>query len=195
MIFTHLLFKASKTTAGNTMTTPELFQFTVGVLTIAQARTAGAGVNVRVRGTFTVANEFASPSYMQDTTGGLAVYNTKFSTSVRLGDIWEVAGVLSNYYGLLEMNPLTDSVKISSGNPIPTPKLLHSSGLSETEESQLVRVNKVKFASSGTFATGVDSNYAAGDSYGPMTVYISKYSNVIGSQIPTDSVNIIGVVE
>jgi len=189
-----LTIQSIKDTAGNTMTTPELFQFTVGVLTIAQARTAGAGVNVRVRGTFTVANEFASPSYMQDTTGGLAVYNTKFSTSVRLGDIWEVAGVLSNYYGLLEMNPLTDSVKISSGNPIPTPKLLHSSGLSETEESQLVRVNKVKFASSGTFATGVDSNYAAGDSYGPMTVYISKYSNVIGSQIPTDSVNIIGVV-
>ena len=183
-----------KDTAGNTMTTPELFQFTVGVLTIAQARTAGAGVNVRVRGIVTVANEFASPSYIQDSTGGLAVYNTKFSTSVKLGDIWEIAGVLSNYYGLLEMNPLTDSIKMSSGNPLPNLKLLHSSGLSESEEAQLVRLNKVKFAASGTFAAGVDSNYAAGDAYGPMTVYISKNSNVIGSQIPTDSVNIIGVV-
>jgi len=183
-----------KDTTGNKMTTPASFQFTVGALTIAQARAAGTGVNVRVRGTITVANEFTSPSYMQDSTGGLAVYNTKFSTSVKLGDIWEVAGVLSNYYGLMEMNPLTDSIKISSGNPIPTPKLLYSSGLSETEESELVRVNRVKFAASGTFAAGVDSNYAAGDPYGPMTVYISKYSNVIGSPIPTDSVNIIGVV-
>ena len=131
---------------------------------------------------------------MQDTTGGLAVYNSKFSTSVKLGDIWEVAGVLSNYYGLMEMNPLTDSVKISSGNPLPTPKLLHSSGLSESEESELVRVNRVKFAAYGNFATGADSNYAAGDAYGPMTVYISKYSNIPGSPIPTDSVNIVGVV-
>lgn len=183
-----------KDTVGNAMTIPASFQFSVGVLTIAQAHAAGAGVNVRVRGIITVANEFASPSYMQDTTGGLAVYNSKFSTSVKLGDIWEVAGVLSNYYGLMEMNPLTDSVKISSGNPLPTPKLLHSSGLSESEESELVRVNRVKFAAYGNFATGADSNYAAGDAYGPMTVYISKYSNIPGSPIPTDSVNIVGVV-
>jgi phosphatidylserine/phosphatidylglycerophosphate/cardiolipin synthase-like enzyme/predicted extracellular nuclease len=189
-----LTIKNIKDTVGNAMTTPASFQFSVGVLTIAQAHAAGAGVNVRVRGIITVANEFTSPSYMQDSTGGLAVYNTKFSTSVKLGDIWEVAGVLSNYYGLMEMNPLTDSVKISSGNPLPTPKLLHSSGLSETEESELVRVNRVKFAAYGNFATGVDSNYAAGDAYGPMQVYISKYSNVPGSQIPTDSVNIVGVV-
>ena len=126
-----------KDTAGNAMTMQASFQFSVGILTIAQAHAAGSGVNVCVRGTITVANEFASPSYMQDSTGGLAVYNTKFSTSVRLGDIWEVAGVLSNYYGLLEMNPLTDSVKISSGNPLPIPMLFHSSGLSEIEESQL----------------------------------------------------------
>jgi len=52
----------------------------------------------------------------------------------------------------------------------------------------------VKFAASGNFATGVDSNYAAGDAYGPMTVYISKYSNVVNTPIPTDSVNIVGVV-
>ena len=167
-----------KDIAGNAMTTPATFQFCVGVLTITQARAAGEGANVRVRGIITVANEFASPSYMQDSTGGLAVFNTKFSTSVKLGDIWEVAGSLSDYYGLLEMNPLTDSVKISTGNPLPTPKLLHSSGLSETEESELVRVNRVKFASYGSFATGVDSNYAASDPYGPMTVYISKYSNI-----------------
>jgi phosphatidylserine/phosphatidylglycerophosphate/cardiolipin synthase-like enzyme len=189
-----LTIKNIKDTVGNAMTTPATFQFCVGVLTIAQAHAAGAGVNVRVRGIITVANEFQSPSYMQDSTGGLAVYNAKFSTSVKLGDIWEVAGVLQNYYGLMEMNPLTDSVKISSGNPLPTPKLLHSSGLSETEESELVRVNKVKFAAYGNFASGVDSNYAAGDAYGPMTVYISKYSNIINTQIPTDSVNILGVV-
>jgi len=189
-----LTIKYVKDTVGNAMTTPATFQFCVGVLTIAQAHAAGAGVNVRVRGIITVANEFQSPSYMQDSTGGLAIYNTKFSTSVKMGDIWEVAGVLSNYYGLMEMNPLTDSVKISSGNPLPTPKLLHSSGLSETEESELVRVNRVKFAAYGNFASGVDSNYAAGDAYSPMTVYISKYSNVINTQIPTDSVNIIGVV-
>ncbi|MGD0036828.1 MAG: DUF5689 domain-containing protein, partial [Bacteroidota bacterium] len=189
-----LTIKNIKDTVGNTMTTPATFQFCVGVLTIAQARAVGTGVNVRVSGIITAANEFASPSYLQDSTAGLAVYNTKFSTSVKLGDIWEVVGVLSNYYGLLEMNPLTDSVKISSGNSLPIPKLLHSSGLSETEESELVRVNRVKFAASGNFATGVDSNYAAGDAYGPMTVYISKYSNVVNTPIPTDSVNIVGVV-
>ncbi len=183
-----------KDTTGNAMTTPTIFQFSVGVLTIAQAREAGVGVNVRVRGIITVANELSSPSYMQDSTGGLAVYNTNFSKSVKLGDIWEVAGVLSNYYGLLEMNPVTDSIKVSSGNPLPVPQILHSSGLLESVESKLVRVNRVKFDAPGNFATGVDSNYTAGDAYGPLSIYISKYSNIPASQIPADSVNIVGVV-
>ncbi len=183
-----------KDTSGNAMPTPKNFQFTVGVLTIANARAIGSGVTIRIQGIVTVANEFASPSYMQDSTGALAVFNSKFSLSAKAGDIWEIAGVLADYNGLLEMNPLSDSLRISTGNPLPIPKLKRATQLDESIEAQLVRVNKVKFTSSGSFAVGVDSAYAADDVYGSISVIIDKDSNIPGSPIPTDSVNIVGVV-
>jgi phosphatidylserine/phosphatidylglycerophosphate/cardiolipin synthase-like enzyme len=181
-------------TANNVMST-RVMAFSVGVLTIAQARAVGTGLSMRVRGIITVGNEFQTPpAYIQDSTGGVAVFNYTFVTSAKVGDIWEVGGTLKDFNGLLEIDPLTDSTKISSNNTLPTPRQLNSSQLNESVESQLVRVNKVKFAAVGLFATGVDSAYTAGDAFGPLTVYINKGANIVGSSIPTDSVNLIGVV-
>ncbi|MGD0591620.1 MAG: phospholipase D-like domain-containing protein [Bacteroidota bacterium] len=182
-----------KDIAGNVMTTPATFSFTVGVLTVAQARAAGSGVTVRVRGVVTVANEFKSPSFVQDTTAGVAVYGSSFSSSARVGDLWEIAGVLKDFNGLLEIDPITDTVRLSSGNPLPLPKVVKSTDLNEALEAQLVRINKVKFVATSSFGAG-DSSYSAGDPFGSMTVRVDKDSNIPSSPIPADSVNIVGVL-
>ncbi|MFA6439847.1 MAG: phospholipase D-like domain-containing protein, partial [Bacteriovoracaceae bacterium] len=36
--------------------------------------------------------------------------------------------------------------------------------------------------------------YSAGDAFGPVTVYVAKGSNIVGSTIPVDSVNLVGIV-
>ena len=183
-----------KDTAKNIMSA-RIMSFSVGILTIAQARAVGTGLSMRVRGIITAGNEFGSPpAYIQDSTGGLAVFNFNFVLSAKVGDLWELGGTLKDFNGLLEIDPLSDSVKISTNNPRPVLKQLNSTLLNESVESQLVRVNKVKFAAAGLFATGVDSVYAAGDAFGPLTVYVSKGSNIVGSSIPADSVNLIGIV-
>ena len=181
-------------TAGNVMLGVQQRSFVVGVLTIAEARAAAPGTTVRVRGIVTVANEFGSPSFLQDSTGGIGVYGTSFSAGAKQGDLWEVTGVLKNYYSLLELDPLTDTVRISSGNPLPAPKLLPSSQLSESVEGQLVRVNRVKFANVGAFGSGVDSSYVVGDAQGTFILRVDKDSNIPGSPIPADSANIVGIV-
>jgi phosphatidylserine/phosphatidylglycerophosphate/cardiolipin synthase-like enzyme len=184
-----------KDTSGNIISTPITLKFCYGSVKISDARALGVGSAVRVSGVITVANEFAGPpAYIQDSTGGVAVFNYNFVTSAKVGDIWEVGGTLKDFNGLLEIDPLTDSVKISSNNPRPAPKQLNSTVLNESVESQIVRVNKVMFAASGLFATGVDSAYEAGDAFGPLIVYVSKGSNIVGSSIPADSVNLIGIV-
>lgn len=182
-----------KDTTGNTMPS-RVMAFSVGVLTIAQARAVGAGLSMRVRGIITAGNiEFSGPpAYMQDSTGGLAVFS--YNLTAKVGDIWEVSGTLKDYNGLLEIDPLTDSIKISSNNPLPVPIQTNSTFLNESVESQLIRVNKVKFDAVGRFATAVDSVYTAGDAFGPLTVYVSRGSNIVGTDIPTDSVNLIGIV-
>jgi phosphatidylserine/phosphatidylglycerophosphate/cardiolipin synthase-like enzyme/DNA/RNA endonuclease YhcR with UshA esterase domain len=182
-----------KDIAGNVMTTPTTFTFTVGVLTVAQARTAGSGVAVRVRGVVTVANEFKSPSFIQDTTAGVAVYGSNFSSSAHVGDLWEITGVLKDFNGLLEIDPITDTVRLSSGKPLPLPKVVKSTDLNEALEAQLVRINNVKFAATSSFGAG-DSSYSAGDPFGIMTVRVDKDSNIPISPIPADSVNIVGVL-
>ncbi len=181
-------------TAGNAMNTPQISKFTFGTVTIAQARALGEGASIRVKGILTVANEFKSPSYLQDGTAGVAVFNNNFSTSSKIGDEWEVAGSLKSFNGLLEIDPVTDTLKISTNNALPDVKRLKSTQLNESVESQLVRINKVLFVSTGNFATGVDSNYAANDAFGPLTIYIDKDSNIPGIPIPADSVNLVGVV-
>ncbi len=184
-----------KDTVGNAIASPIQISFSYGTVTIAQARAAGAGQAVRVRGIITAGNEFSSPSFMQDSTGGIAVFNYNFSTSAKVGDVWEAAGTLQDFHGLLEMNPLTDSVKISSGNVPPAPKIISSSQIGEAYESQLVRVNKVKFVASGNFGPNTkDSTYLVSDALGTFTINIDKDCNIPGSLIPVDSVNVAGVL-
>ena len=181
-----------KDTAGNAMPAPQMVTFSYGTLTIAQARAAGAGQLVRVRGIITVSNQFASPSYIQDSTAGLAVYSTAFSSSVKVGDIWEVAGTLKDFNGLLEVDPISDTLKISSGNVVPAPKIVKSTDLTESNEGQLVRVNKLKFEGEGSFAAS--TNYNADDAYVTAAIRIVSATGIGLSPIPTDSVNVVGVL-
>ncbi len=181
-------------TAGNIMPSAQQRSFVVGVLSVADARAAAPGTTVRVRGVLTVGNEFKSPSFLQDSTGGIGVYGTNFSASASRGDLWEVTGVLKDYYNLLELDPITDTVRVSSGNLVPAPKLITSAQIGEAYEGQLVRINRVKLAQSGTFGTGVDSSYAGADAAGTVALRVDKDSNIPGTPIPADSVNIVGIV-
>ena len=191
--FYTLTIQNVKDIAGNEMTPSKTFSFMFGVLTIAQARSAGAGVAVRVRGIVTVANEFKSPSFIQDATAGVAVCSSSFSSSACVGDLWEIAGVLKDFDGLLEIDQITDTVRLSSGNSLPLPTVARSTGLSEALEGQLVRINNVKFSATSSFGAD-DSSYSAGDPFGTIMIRVDKDSNIPLKQIPADSVNIVGIL-
>ena len=185
---------AVKDTAGNIMAAKNR-QYSYGVISIATARSLGEGNTVRVRGRVTVGAEFASPAYIQDSTAGIAVFNTTFSTRAKPGDDWEVAGSLKSFNGLLEIDPLTDSLLISTGNAPPAPLLITSEGLTEADEARLVRINKAKINALGSFGPNTaDSTYVAGDASGVFEMRVDRNTNIPNAPIPTDSVNIVGIV-
>ncbi len=104
---------------------------------------------VTIRGIVTVNDQFGSPSFMQDNSGGISIYSPSFSGAVQIGDEVLVSGIITQFAGLNQLeSPIIHSI-LSSGNPVDplltTPLMLSSDGLNgiENYEGRLVRVNGV----------------------------------------------------
>ena len=193
--FYTLTIQNIKDIAGNEMTTSKTFSFTFGILTIAQARSAGAGAAVRVRGIVTVADEFKSPSFIQDTTAALAVFCPNFTASAHVGDLWEVAGVLKDFNGLLSIDSLADTIRVSINNPIPMPKMISAEQAGELYEGQLVCISGISFAETGFFTGGTSgTSYHITDGITRLDVRISSGSALEGAAIPAGIIHLKGIL-
>ncbi len=164
------------------------------VITIAEARTKPNGTTVTVRGIVTNGDELGTIRYLQDGTGGLAAYSSSMS-NVQRGDSVEVTGVVAPYNNLFEITPVNSFSVITSGNPVPAPKLLTmAQGYVEAYEGQLVRFNNSTFISTGNFQTA-SANYDATDgSLVSAEVRINSTSNIAGTPIPGGAIDIIGIM-
>ena len=164
------------------------------VITIAEARTKPNGSTVTVRGIVTNEDELGTIRYLQDGTGGLAAYSSSMS-NVQRGDSVEVTGVVAPYNNLFEITPVNSFSVITSGNPVPAPKLLTmAQGYVEAYEGQLVRFNNSTFISTGNFQTA-SANYDATDgSLVSAEVRINSTSNIAGTPIPGGAIDIIGIM-
>ncbi|MGA9117361.1 MAG: phospholipase D-like domain-containing protein [Bacteroidota bacterium] len=156
-----------------------------------------AGDLVSIRGIVTVANQLGGPSYMQDNSGGIAVFGSAFSTAVNIGDEVIVSGVVGPYNGLSEIvNPLLHGV-VSTGNTV-DPLVATAgqirrdgSGGVEAYEGLLVRLNGVRVGGSGVWAY---TNYPLFDASDTTQVRIDDNTNIIGAPIPASAFSIVGVV-
>jgi len=153
---------------------------------------------VTVRGIVTVAGEFGGPSYLQDATGGLAIYGSSFTSSVARGDEVIVTGTVSQFYGLTELiNPVLDSLISRGQNPEPlavTAAEIAGDGEQGIElyEGLLVRMDGVSVTGSGIWSAG--TNYPLSDASGTTEIRIDNNTNLVGQTIPGGSFSLVGVV-
>ncbi len=166
------------------------------VVSISTARTSPLGSTVTVRGLVLNGEELGSIRYLQDNTGAIAAYDFALMAPVLAGDSMEVTGVLYNYNGLLELSPVTSLTVINSGNPLPAPELVTlTSGWDESYEAKLVQVNSVAFTATGTFSTaGSGTNYDLTDGVNTGQVRVLTATNIDGTAIPEDDVNVTGIM-
>jgi phosphatidylserine/phosphatidylglycerophosphate/cardiolipin synthase-like enzyme len=144
-LFTFLLFLA-----GAGLQPVSLFS----QIPISQARALPAGSVVTVRGIATNGGELGKIRYLQDGTAGIAAFpgsgsQAGFDTTVQAGDSIEVTGTLVLFHGLLEITPITAWQVISSNNPLPAPKQISLSQISDDLEGQLVSIECVNFSNAG----------------------------------------------
>ncbi|MBL6963097.1 MAG: hypothetical protein ISR55_04690 [Bacteroidetes bacterium] len=164
------------------------------IISISDARTKTEGSTVTVNGVIT-AGEFGDLQYVQDATGGIAVYSSSTS-GLKRGDSVSITGILKDYYGELEISPVNSFLKISNGHTLPQPKLLDfSAGFAEKYEGQLVRFNQVRFSASGTFNGGSSgNNYELTQASIKKEIRVLPQTDLVGNPIPTDEIDIIGIM-
>jgi phosphatidylserine/phosphatidylglycerophosphate/cardiolipin synthase-like enzyme len=158
--------------------------------TILEARQMGVGAVVTVTGIATNGSELGIIRYFQDETAGIAAYGSTMG-SVNRGDIITVTGTLKNYYQLLEIDPVSSVVVVSTGNPLPDPILLTPAQFSEPYEGMLVQVNNVIFNDGGQNFTEGEYGFTANGEAG--SIYIKNNQNMVGTVIPTGPVTLTGI--
>ena len=155
---------------------------------------------VTVDGIVTVGNQFGAPAYMEDATGGVAVYAFDFSDQVQIGEEVTVTGKVTHFNGLTELVEVMIEAKLPpSGEVAPrvvtiAQLLADGAGGREQFESGLVRINGVTVNTQTWTVNGSGTNYKITDATGEMDVRIDNNVDLAGTPAPGGSFDIVGIV-
>ncbi len=175
-------------------------------ISIADAKRQEFGTLVsKIAGRVTSSTQLSNVTYLQDKTGGIAIFNESMRNAVRIGDSVVVeSGKLAEFGGStgapgtgltqLDGNDLRFTV-IPTARVEPIAKNLSIPLIGEGVEAQLVKTRRLRFIETGKFQANTSFN--ALDNLGNDIVIRIDRSCEIGTNsldIPTDEVDIIGVV-
>jgi len=157
---------------------------------IAAARVMGPGATVTISGVVTNGDELGPIRYIEDATAGMAIYDPAVMGAVLRGDEVTVTGVLVDYNGLMEMQPVNSNSINSSSNPI-LPQLITPLQIGEDTESELIQIDNVIFNSGGSLFTVGTHDFESNGETGK--IYIKAGSPLENSMIPMGAVTLIGI--
>ena len=158
---------------------------------IATARAQAVGATVTITGVATNGDELGSIRYIEDATAGMAIYDPGSMGAVVRGDEVTVTGVLVDYFGLLEMQPVNSNSINSTGNSI-SPQLITPIQIGEATESELIQIDDVIFNNGGSAFTGNSSfDFTANGETGK--IYLKTGHQLENTLIPMGPVTLIGI--
>ncbi|HPE87535.1 MAG TPA: C25 family cysteine peptidase, partial [Bacteroidales bacterium] len=162
-------------------------------LTIAEARLYPIGSQVTVTGIVTNGQELGNIRYFQDATAGIAAYGGSQNGVIFKGDSVTYSGILKDYNGLLEMDPITNMTVIASGVTLSDTANIEPVEVGELYESQLIVIDTAFFVNpSGTFSAGVYS--VVGPDADTANCYVRYSTTLIGTDIPSSPVILKGIL-
>ncbi|MDW8211177.1 MAG: YDG domain-containing protein, partial [Cytophagales bacterium] len=184
-------------------------------LTIAQARAMPFGSTVTVTGLITVATQHGKTVFIQDHTGGIALFDNTApfldqDPNLAIGKEITVTGTLSEfgrsggtypagipYSGLTQISPIS-SYTIGSYIGAPTPKTLTLNNLTESDEGLLVEILNVDFSPNTRGIFVPNASFSIADNTGtgilrtPNTTF--NHFDLLGKCVPNSSSKIVGVL-
>ncbi len=176
------------------------------LITIADAKKLDFGATVtKIAGRVTSSIELSNVVYMQDRTGGIAVFNENMRLGVKIGDSVIVENATLAEFGGTTGAPGTGLTQLT-GNGLrftvvpgariePSPRSITIPLIGEGVEAQLVRIRRLKMIESGRFEG--NRSYNAMDNSGNDIVVRVDRSCEIGVnnlEIPVGEIDVIGVI-
>jgi phosphatidylserine/phosphatidylglycerophosphate/cardiolipin synthase-like enzyme len=144
------------------------------------------------------------PASVQDNTAGISVYNSGFTNNVVPGDSVTLTGKVTHFRGLTQIDFSLGgaSVTVHSPGKSVDPQIVTISEILNQQwngyeefESKLLRINNVTITGSGNFSSGTSGqNYPISDGTGVMDLRIDESVNIVGTPIPSGSIDIIGIL-
>jgi endonuclease I/uncharacterized protein YdeI (BOF family) len=164
-------------------------------ITILEARNAVDGATVTISGVLTVADQFNGSAYIQDATGGIAVFDAQVHGAglFNIGDSLTITGTRSAYNDQIQISPVSAVVNNGLPNQPIVPVDVTLSQLSNYP-AQLVRVANTAFPAPGQLLFG-NSNYQLTDASGTGELRLdADVTALVGFAQPETCSEIIGVV-
>lgn len=163
-------------------------------ISISDARALGADNTVTISGVVTNGDELGVIVYIQDATGGIAIYDPDNMGDVKFGDSITVSGKLVDYNNLLEMQPVSSVVVEKENATQPDPVVLTPSELGEAYEGMLVTIESATFELAGSaFVSKTNYDFSAGGQEGVIRISDTA-SPFVGKIIPSGETNITGIL-
>ncbi len=165
------------------------------LITIAEARAATEGTPVTITGVLTVTDAFNGPAFLQDTTGGIAIFDEQVqaNTMLKVGDSITLTGVRTAFNDQIQINAVVEV--LNNGlpqNPI-TPLDITLTQLAD-HPGELVRILNTSFPAPGDLLFG-GSNFTLTDASGSGALRVdNNVTSVVGKVQPVTCPEITGVI-
>ncbi len=176
----------------------EEFEFDGEVATIAELSNGIIGGEYTFTGEaiITYLQSYRNQKFIQDETGAIMIDDADgiITSTYSIGDgISNITGVLDSYAGMLQFQPLADPGAPSSiGNPVIAEEMTLADVGTE-DQAKLVKILEVDFQTTGNFDVGTvyDITDPSGTGVFRTNFYDADY---IGSNIPTETINLVAIV-
>ncbi len=164
------------------------------IIPIVAARNTALGTTVTITGTLTVSDQFGGAAYIQDKTGGIAVFDERIhgQNNFAIGDSITITGVRDAFQDQIQLSSLTTIVANGVAQKPIVPLVISLSEL-EQHSGELVQLTNVSFPNPGDLLFG-NSNFILRDRSGEGALWIDNEVALVGLAQPTTCDTVIGVV-
>ncbi len=165
------------------------------IISIAAARAATDGDIVTVTGILTAADNFGGPAFIQDASGGIAIFDEAVHGDgvFAIGDSLTVTGTRTAFNGLVQISPVAVVEKNAPPTTTITPQTITLSQLGDYP-GELVRIANVNFPNPGDLLFG-NSNFTLTDASGAGQLRVDfDVTDLVGLAQPASCAEVIGVV-